>query len=72
MVFLPDSKVTPKIEIPLAAYEYRQFPIIQSLGLGNIYNARISVQVISGTGKITAYGSVIDQVTQDPTYIPAE
>ncbi len=72
MVFLPDSKVTPKIEIPLGAYEYRQFPIIQSLGLGNIYNARINVQVISGTGKITAYGSVIDQTTQDPTYVPAQ
>lgn len=72
MVFLPDSKVTPKIEIPLAAYEYRQFPIIQSLGLGNIYNARINIQVISGDGKITAYGSVIDQTTQDPTYVPAQ
>jgi uncharacterized repeat protein (TIGR01451 family) len=72
MVYLPDSKVTPKIDIPLAAYEYRQFPIIQSMGLGNTYNARISVQVIDGTGKITAYGSIVDQATQDPTYVPAQ
>jgi len=71
-VILPDSKVAPKVQIPLAAFEYRQFPIISSLGLGNTYNARISVKVIDGQGKITAYGSVIDQKTQDPTFVPAQ
>jgi len=71
-VILPDSKVAPKVQIPLGAFEYRQFPIISSLGLGNTYNARISVKVIDGQGKITAYGSVIDQKTQDPTYVPAQ
>lgn len=71
-VILPDSKVAPKVQIPLAAFEFRQFPIISSLGLGNTYNARISVRVIDGQGKITAYGSVIDQVTQDPTFVPAQ
>ena len=34
--------------------------------------ARISVRVIDGQGKITAYGSVVDQKTQDPTYVPAQ
>ncbi|HXH92508.1 MAG TPA: hypothetical protein VNN25_13080, partial [Thermoanaerobaculia bacterium] len=71
-VILPDSKVAPKVQIPLGAFEYRQFPIISSLGLGNTYNARISVKVIDGQGKITAYGSVIDQRTQDPTFVPAQ
>jgi len=71
-VILPDSKVAPKVQIPLAAFEYRQFSIISSLGLGNTYNARISVRVIDGQGKITAYGSVVDQKTQDPTYVPAQ
>ena len=71
-VILPDSKVAPKVQIPLAAFEYRQFPILSSLGLGNTYNARISVKVIDGQGKITAYGSVIDQKTQDPTFVPAQ
>ncbi len=71
-VFLPDSKVAPRIDIPLGAYEYRQFAVIQQLGLGNVYNARISVNVVDGNGKITAYGSVIDQQTQDPTYVPAQ
>ncbi len=70
-VNLPDSKVTPKIEIPLAANEFRQFAIIRELGLQNIYNARVTVKVISGNGAVTAYGSVIDMVTSDPTYVPA-
>ncbi len=71
-VVLPDSKVAPKVNIPLAAFESRQFAIISSLGLGNVYNARISVRVIDGQGKVTAYGSVIDQKTQDPTFVPAQ
>jgi len=71
-VVLPDSKVAPKVQIPLAAFEYRQFSIISSLGLGNVYNARISVRVIDGQGKVTAYGSVIDQKTQDPTFVPGQ
>ncbi|HWS72248.1 MAG TPA: DUF11 domain-containing protein, partial [Thermoanaerobaculia bacterium] len=71
-VFLPDSKVSPKVLIPLAAFESRQFPILSSLGLGATYNARLSVKVIDGDGKVTAYGSVVDQSTQDPTYVPAQ
>jgi len=39
---------------------------------GNVYNGRVSVRVIDGTGKVAAYGSVIDNRTQDPTYVPAE
>ena len=38
----------------------------------NVYNARISVSVVDGDGRIGAYGSVIDQVTQAPTYVPAQ
>jgi uncharacterized repeat protein (TIGR01451 family) len=71
-VVLPDSKVAPKVNIPLGPFESRQFAIISSLGLGNVYNARISVRVIDGQGKVTAYGSVIDQKTQDPTFVPAQ
>ncbi len=71
-VILPDSKVTPKVVIPLAANEFRQLAVIRELNLGNVYNARLAVRVISGTGSITAYGSVIDMLTQDPTYVPAQ
>ncbi len=71
-VVLPDSKITPTIQIPLAANEFRQFNVIRDLGVGNVYNARITVRVIDGQGRVTAYGSVIDEVTQDPTYVPAQ
>jgi hypothetical protein len=74
-VILPDSKAAPKAQISLGAFEYRQDRIIPILlGTQNIntYNARISVRVIDGQGKVTAYGSVIDQTTQDPTFVPAQ
>ncbi|MCU1229455.1 MAG: hypothetical protein JWO97_2339 [Acidobacteria bacterium] len=70
-VNLPDSKVTPVISIPLAANEFRQFSL-GDFGLGNVYNARVTVRVTEGSGKVTTYGSVIDQITQDPTYVPAQ
>ncbi len=70
-VLLPDSKASPKVTIPLAANEFRQISLGQ-FGLGNVYNARVTVKVTSGTGKVTAYGSVIDMQTQDPTYVPAQ
>jgi hypothetical protein len=71
-VTLPDSRVTPKTQITLGANEFIQIPVLTSLGLTNAYNARVSVKAISGTGKATAYGSVIDQATGDPTYVPAQ
>lgn len=71
-VFVPDSKVIPKVTLQLGANEYRQTAILHDLGLSNTYNARISVRVVDGEGKITAYGSVVDMETQDPTYVSAQ
>jgi len=71
-VLLPDAKVAPKLQIPLAANEYRQFRVLQQLGVGTAYNARITIRVIDGDGRIAAYGSVVDMQTQDPTYVPAQ
>lgn len=69
---LPDSLTTPVLTIPLAANQFTQFPL-SSFGVSDaIYNARVSVKVVSGAGKVTAYGSAIDAVTQDPTYVPAQ
>ncbi len=72
-LILPDSAVSPTIDIPLAANEFRQIPLA-AFALSNEYNVRATVKVVpgTGTGKITAYGSVIDQVTHDPTYVPAQ
>jgi uncharacterized repeat protein (TIGR01451 family) len=71
-VFLPDSKVIPKVSLTLGANESRQIPILSSLGIGATYNARLAVRVTDGAGKVTAYGSVVDMTTQAPTYIPAQ
>lgn len=70
---LPDSKVTPSIEFDLAPNEFRQLPM-SALNPpdANTYNARMTVEVTSGAGRVTAYGSVIDNRTQDPTYVPAQ
>jgi len=71
-VFLPDSKIAPSTQIPLPANGFVQIPMLQSFGLSNVYNARVSLRVVDGDGRIGAYGSMIDQVTQDPTYVPAQ
>ncbi|MEA2236102.1 MAG: hypothetical protein QOC81_826 [Thermoanaerobaculia bacterium] len=67
----PDSKVAAKTQIQLTGNQYVQISLAQ-FGLGTLYNARVTVKVLSGTGRVTAYGSVIDQQTQDPTYVPAQ
>ena len=72
---IPDSKASPTIEKDFQANEFFQYgSVIESLlGAGtNTYNARIFVEVLSGAGRMTAYGSVIDNATQDPTYVPAQ
>ncbi len=72
-VVLPDSKVSGNVQIDLAPNEFRQFnSLLKSFGSNSVYNARIAVKVISGDGRVTAYASVIDALTQDPTYVPAQ
>ncbi len=68
---IPDSLTTPVVTISLAANEFRQISLAD-FNLGEAaYNVRVAVKVISGTGRVTAYGSAIDLITQDPTYVPA-
>jgi hypothetical protein len=68
----PDSLTTPFVTIGLAANEFRQIGLVD-FGLdGAVYNGRVTVKVIEGEGKVTAYGSAIDAITQDPTYVPAQ
>lgn len=70
---LPDTKTTATTEFTLAPNEFRQLRPILGLNPGKqTYNARITVEVIGGTGRVTAYGSVIDNESKDPTYVPAQ
>ena len=68
-----DSKVAVKTQLALRPNEFKQFRrILQAIGLPVTYNARITIKVLSGSGKVAAYASVIDEKTQDPTYVPAQ
>lgn len=72
---LPDSKVTPSVNVDLAPNEFRQLNrVVESLlgGGTQTYNVRMTVEVLSGTGRVTAYASVIDNESKDPTYVPAQ
>lgn len=72
-VQLPDSKVTASVDVPLAANEFRQLrPILSLVPNAQSYNARVTVEVVGGSGRVTAYGSVIDNRSKDPTYVPAQ
>jgi hypothetical protein len=67
------SKVASSTNIDLQPNEFKQLNgVLASLNTGNTYNARITVKVISGNGRVTAYGSVVDNNTSDPTYVPAQ
>ena len=73
--FVPDSKITASTDIPLQANQFvQQNRILASMypSTPNIYNARIAVSVTGGTGRVAAYGSVIDNKSLDPTYVPAQ
>ncbi|HJQ35661.1 MAG TPA: hypothetical protein VKB93_00850, partial [Thermoanaerobaculia bacterium] len=72
-VIPPDVKFAGVIEVDLGPNEYRQIgSLLASLGLGDTYNARISVRAVSGQGRATTYASVIDLATNDPMYVEAQ
>jgi uncharacterized repeat protein (TIGR01451 family) len=71
-IFNPELKVAAKTQFTLAPNEFRQFNVLREIGMDDTYNARIQVRVLSGEGKIAAYGSVVDMQTQDPTFVPAQ
>ena len=72
-VIPPDSKVSASLEVDLAANQFRQLgSLLGAMGLSETHNARVTVKVISGQGRVTAYAATIDSLTQDPTFVPAQ
>ncbi|HMC22690.1 MAG TPA: DUF4214 domain-containing protein [Thermoanaerobaculia bacterium] len=72
--YTPESKIAAHTTVTLAPGQFTQLGSIFA-GLGftsNVYNGRIAVTATGGTGRAAAYGSVIDNRTQDPTYVPAQ
>lgn len=69
----PQSKISAVTQMTLQGHEFRQPRIFPQMGFTNaVYNGRITVRVISGEGRVAAYGSVVDNRTVDPTYVPAQ
>lgn len=74
-LYQPDSKLTPSLDVHLDPNQFVQLNgvIAQFLGTGTqTYNSRVTVEVTDGTGRVSAYGSVIDNQSLDPTYVPAQ
>jgi len=69
----PDSKFAVTGTFDFGPNEYRQYSsLLKSLGLDTAYNTRVTVRVVDGDGKVSAYASVVDQKTQDPNYVNAQ
>ena len=70
----PDSLATPSVTLTLQPNEFRQLGLIlnQFAPGAQTFNGRITVEVVGGSGRVTAYGSVIDSKSKDPTYVPAQ
>ena len=69
----PDSKASVSTTVHLEGNGSLLQPVIASLtGGSNVYNARVAVKVVGGTGRVAAYGSLLDKATNDPTLVPAQ
>jgi hypothetical protein len=69
----PQSKVSHVVHVQLRANEFIQQRLFPAMGFSNnVYNGRVTIRAIGGEGKVAAYGSVVDNKTVDPTYVPAQ
>jgi hypothetical protein len=69
----PQSKVSSSVEFDLGPNVFIQQRLFPAMGFSNnVYNGRVTIRAISGEGKVAAYGSVVDNNTVDPTYVPAQ
>ncbi len=72
-LILPDAKVAPIYPFHLDANSFLQPPLANILPASTTaYNVRAIVEVTGGSGKLAAYGSVVDRKSSDPTYVPAQ
>lgn len=71
--YVPGQTAAAVLPKELSANEFIQIPrLLEAMNLGTAYNARVTVKVIGGSGKVAAYGSMVDNLTLDPTYVPAQ
>lgn len=72
----PDAKFSASTVVDLAPNQFIQFnQLLKGAGFAlgdDVYNARVTLRVIEGQGRITGYASVIDVLSGDPTFVPAQ
>lgn len=71
IVFDPAGNELGRQDVALSAHGIAQLPL-SSLVSGAVYGARATVEIVSGSGTVLAYGSVVDNVTGDSIYITGE
>ena len=68
---VPGSLSSVSTTVTLQSNEFKQVrSVLRQLGFGDTRNARISVRVVSGEGKVTSYASVVNKASSDETIIP--
>jgi hypothetical protein len=71
---VPNSLIAPTRIVTLGGNEFQQLNgvVRQMTGGRDVYNGRLTVRVTGGSGKITAYGSTVDNQTRDATFSPGQ
>lgn len=70
---VPRALAAPVMRMTLAPFEFRQInSVFRQMGLENVFNGRLFVRVVGGSGTVSAYASSIDNQSGDPAYIPAQ
>lgn len=68
-----DGRASARFQLNMQPNEFRQLSSVMSqIGMSDEYNASIAVRVTSGTGRIGAYSSVIENASGDPLFVPAQ
>ncbi|HVT45471.1 MAG TPA: hypothetical protein VMT00_13905 [Thermoanaerobaculia bacterium] len=70
---VPGAAAAPVLTMGIPGNQAAQISrILAQMVPGDTYNARITVKVIGGSGKVVAYASVVDAHTSDPTFVPGQ
>jgi hypothetical protein len=70
-IFDAEGRLLATYEVAIASFGQAQIPILGGIGGTQVDAARATVTVISGAARVVAYGSVVDNVSGDPIYVPA-
>lgn len=69
----PDGRTAGRVMLDLGPFEYVQISsLLEQLGLTNVFNGTVQIRVTGGDGRVGSYASMINNLSGDPLYIPAQ